>query len=61
VISIYKDEGMGEPFVQPDQGTVAFASGLHGWYVTLATFTTTALSSSFVSRSLCSVLTGASR
>ncbi|ELR12025.1 elongation factor 2, putative [Acanthamoeba castellanii str. Neff] len=40
VISIYKDEGMGEPFVQPDQGTVAFASGLHGWGFTLTTFAT---------------------
>ncbi|ELR13366.1 elongation factor Tu domain 2/elongation factor G Cterminus domain containing protein [Acanthamoeba castellanii str. Neff] len=31
---------MGEPFVQPDQGTVAFASGLHGWGFTLTTFAT---------------------
>lgn len=33
VIAIYKDDKLGEVSLQPDDGTVAFASGLHGWCV----------------------------
>lgn len=41
VISIYSDEKLGELSLQPDNGTVAFASALHGWGFTLGTFART--------------------
>merc|ERR1712070_535102 len=38
IISIYHDEALGEVQVYPDQGTVSFSAGLHGWAFTLTTF-----------------------
>eukprot|EP00959_Pyramimonas_sp_CCMP1952_P055422 1158611-Pyramimonas_sp.AAC.1 len=31
IIATYNDELMGDNQVNPDKGTVAFGSGLHGW------------------------------
>jgi elongation factor 2 len=38
VISMYNDPVLGETQVYPEKGTVAFASGLHGWAFTLRQF-----------------------
>ncbi|KAK7055204.1 p-loop containing nucleoside triphosphate hydrolase protein [Favolaschia claudopus] len=38
IISTYTDPALGDVQVFPDQGTVAFASGLHGWGFTLRQF-----------------------
>ncbi|KAG0817175.1 hypothetical protein G6F16_002697 [Rhizopus arrhizus] len=38
VISTYVDEALGDCQVYPEKGTVAFASGLHGWGFTLRQF-----------------------
>jgi elongation factor 2 len=38
IISTYHDEALGDVQVYPDKGTVAFASGLHGWGFTLRQF-----------------------
>ncbi|EIW64201.1 eukaryotic translation elongation factor 2 [Trametes versicolor FP-101664 SS1] len=38
VISTYHDAALGDVQVYPDQGTVAFGSGLHGWGFTLRQF-----------------------
>lgn len=38
IISTYLDESLGDVQVFPDKGTVAFASGLHGWGFTLRQF-----------------------
>ncbi|KAK7455739.1 translation elongation factor 2 [Stygiomarasmius scandens] len=38
IISTYNDPAQGDLQVYPDQGTVAFASGLHGWGFTLRQF-----------------------
>ena len=38
VISMYNDPVLGESMVYPEKGTVAFASGLHGWAFTLRQF-----------------------
>ncbi|KIY62562.1 P-loop containing nucleoside triphosphate hydrolase protein, partial [Cylindrobasidium torrendii FP15055 ss-10] len=38
IISTYHDEALGDVQVYPDQGTVAFGSGLHGWCFTLRQF-----------------------
>jgi elongation factor 2 len=38
VISTYHDVALGDVQVYPDQGTVAFGSGLHGWGFTLRQF-----------------------
>lgn len=38
IISTYHDEALGDVQVYPDQGTVAFGSGLHGWGFTLRQF-----------------------
>ena len=38
IISTYHDEALGDVQVYPDQGTVAFGSGLHGWCFTLLQF-----------------------
>jgi len=35
IISIYRDELLGDSQVFPEKGTVAFGSGLHGWAFTL--------------------------
>lgn len=35
IISIYRDELLGDSQVYPEKGTVAFGSGLHGWAFTL--------------------------
>ncbi|KAF5344585.1 hypothetical protein D9758_013889 [Tetrapyrgos nigripes] len=40
IISTYNDPVQGDLQVYPDQGTVAFASGLHGWGFTLHQFAT---------------------
>ncbi|THH05168.1 hypothetical protein EW145_g4990 [Phellinidium pouzarii] len=40
VISTYHDPVLGDVQVHPDQGTVAFGSGLHGWGFTLRQFAT---------------------
>jgi len=40
IISTYHDQALGDVQVYPDQGTVAFASGLHGWAFTLRQFAT---------------------
>jgi len=40
VISTYLDKSMGDLQVYPEKGTVAFASGLHGWAFTLRQFAT---------------------
>lgn len=31
IIATYNDSLMGDVQVQPEKGTVAFGSGLHGW------------------------------
>jgi len=38
IISTYLDEALGDVQVYPEKGTVAFASGLHGWAFTLRQF-----------------------
>jgi len=38
IISTYQDEALGDVQVYPDQGTVAFGSGLHGWAFTIREF-----------------------
>ena len=38
IISTYLDKALGDVQVYPDKGTVAFASGLHGWAFTLRQF-----------------------
>ncbi|CAO3658249.1 unnamed protein product [Umbelopsis ramanniana] len=38
IISTYVDSALGDVQVYPDKGTVAFASGLHGWGFTLRQF-----------------------
>ncbi|KAI8139011.1 elongation factor 2 [Fennellomyces sp. T-0311] len=38
IISTYLDDALGDVQVYPDKGTVAFASGLHGWGFTLRQF-----------------------
>lgn len=38
IISTYQDQVLGDLQVYPDKGTVAFASGLHGWGFTLRQF-----------------------
>ncbi|KIJ65048.1 hypothetical protein HYDPIDRAFT_181421 [Hydnomerulius pinastri MD-312] len=38
IISTYHDAALGDVQVYPDKGTVAFASGLHGWGFTLRQF-----------------------
>ncbi|KAF8560161.1 P-loop containing nucleoside triphosphate hydrolase protein [Imleria badia] len=38
IISTYHDTALGDVQVYPDKGTVAFASGLHGWGFTLRQF-----------------------
>ncbi|PVZ98613.1 hypothetical protein BB558_005382 [Smittium angustum] len=38
IISTYYDPGMGDLQVDPEKGTVAFGSGLHGWGFTLTQF-----------------------
>ncbi|KAF9908326.1 Elongation factor 2 [Lobosporangium transversale] len=38
IIATYKDEVLGDVQVYPEQGTVAFASGLHGWAFTIRQF-----------------------
>ncbi|KAJ7879019.1 P-loop containing nucleoside triphosphate hydrolase protein [Mycena olivaceomarginata] len=38
IISTYNDPALGDVQVFPDKGTVAFASGLHGWGFTLRQF-----------------------
>jgi len=38
VISTYNDKALGDSQVYPEQGTVAFGSGLHGWAFTLRQF-----------------------
>jgi elongation factor 2 len=41
VISTYKDETLGDVQVYPEQGTVAFGSGLHGWGFSVERFANT--------------------
>ncbi|KAF8927986.1 P-loop containing nucleoside triphosphate hydrolase protein [Dissophora ornata] len=38
IIATYNDETLGDLQVYPEQGTVAFASGLHGWAFTIRQF-----------------------
>jgi elongation factor 2 len=38
IVSTYHDDALGDVQVYPDQGTVAFGSGLHGWCFTLRQF-----------------------
>lgn len=38
IISTYQDESLGDVQVYPDQGTIAFGSGLHGWCFTVRQF-----------------------
>ncbi|ODN74356.1 elongation factor 2, variant 1 [Cryptococcus amylolentus CBS 6039] len=38
IISTYTDEALGDSQVYPEQGTVAFGSGLHGWAFSLRQF-----------------------
>ncbi|KAJ6537392.1 P-loop containing nucleoside triphosphate hydrolase protein [Mycena vulgaris] len=40
ILSTYEDAALGDLQVFPDQGTVAFAAGLHGWAFTLRQFAT---------------------
>ncbi|WPG97542.1 Hypothetical protein R9X50_00031900 [Acrodontium crateriforme] len=40
VIATYFDKTLGDVQVQPDKGTVAFGSGLHGWAFTVRQFAT---------------------
>merc|ERR1712127_160568 len=41
IIATYNDEALGDVCVYPDQGTVAFGSGLHQWGFTLKKFAKT--------------------
>jgi elongation factor 2 len=38
IMATYTDDSLGEVQVYPDQGTVSFSAGLHGWAFTLTTF-----------------------
>ncbi|KAG0210374.1 Elongation factor 2, partial [Mortierella sp. NVP41] len=38
IIATYNDKSIGDVMVYPEQGTVAFASGLHGWAFTIRQF-----------------------
>ena len=38
IVSTYQDSALGDVQVSPDQGTVAFGSGLHGWAFSLRNF-----------------------
>ncbi|KAG9325872.1 hypothetical protein KVV02_006866 [Mortierella alpina] len=38
IISTYNDDALGDVQVYPEKGTVAFASGLHGWAFTIRQF-----------------------
>ncbi|KAG0226433.1 Elongation factor 2 [Mortierella sp. GBA43] len=38
IISTYRDDALGDIQVYPEKGTVAFASGLHGWAFTIRQF-----------------------
>ena len=38
IVSTYSDDALGDVQVNPDQGTVAFGSGLHGWAFSLRSF-----------------------
>ncbi|KAG0066512.1 Elongation factor 2 [Linnemannia elongata] len=38
IIATYNDKTIGDVMVYPEQGTVAFASGLHGWAFTIRQF-----------------------
>ncbi|KAF9293856.1 Elongation factor 2 [Linnemannia elongata] len=38
IIATYNDKVLGDVMVYPEQGTVAFASGLHGWAFTIRQF-----------------------
>lgn len=38
IISTYEDDKLGDCQVRPEDGTVAFGSGLHGWGFTIPTF-----------------------
>lgn len=38
IISMYNEKALGDVQVYPEQGTVAFGSGLHGWAFTLRQF-----------------------
>merc|ERR1711916_400034 len=38
IIATYHDDALGDVAVYPEQGTVAFGSGLHGWGFTLGRF-----------------------
>lgn len=38
IMSTYEDDVLGDVQVYPDQGTVAFSAGLHGWAFTLSRF-----------------------
>lgn len=38
IISTYTDPALGDSMVYPEQGTVAFGSGLHGWAFSLRNF-----------------------
>uniref|UniRef100_A0A060SWD6 Elongation factor 2 n=1 Tax=Blastobotrys adeninivorans TaxID=409370 RepID=A0A060SWD6_BLAAD len=40
IISTYRDKSLGDVQVYPEKGTVAFASGLHGWAFTVRQFAT---------------------
>lgn len=40
IIATYVDKALGDVQVYPDQGTVAFGSGLHGWAFTVRQFAT---------------------
>lgn len=40
VIATYVDKAVGDVQVYPDQGTIAFGSGLHGWAFTIRQFAT---------------------
>lgn len=40
VISTYQDDALGDVQVYPEQGTVTFGSGLHGWAFTIRQFAT---------------------
>jgi elongation factor 2 len=38
IIATYNDKALGDVQVYPDQGTLAFGSGLHGWAFSLRQF-----------------------
>jgi elongation factor 2 len=38
ILATYEDEMMGDQQISPDQGTIAFGSGLHGWAFTVTFF-----------------------